>query len=889
MNSSLRQDILARLERDFDAQQKGPYLQKVRCPGCGKREAFIKAEEPWMLKCGRENQCGEQVHVKSLFPELFESWSERYAPKPHQKPSSQTPVADGYLRDGRGFELERIQGWYTQESYWRQDVGGTATVRFTLPGGAYWERLLDKPERFGKQKANFVGRYKGQWWCPPALSLEDLVEAGDVWIVEGIFDAIALYHHGIAAVSAMSCSNYPENALEQLSDAAHKAGTARPNLVWALDGNRAGQNATEKHVKRARAAGWECKAAQIPGGGRHDWNDCHQRGELTEKHLETYRYHGDLLLAPSAMAKALIIYRRTERRECWFEFKRQLWWWKLDVDAYDRAVRAEGADGGDQMQIDPAIRDAALEQAGSVKRISTCYPTALYYQANSVTDESWYYYRVEFPGGQPPVKNTFSGGQLASASEFKKRLLGVAPGAVWTGTSQQLDTLLQDQIGNIKTVETIDFIGYSKEHGAYVFGDLAVAGGKLHKINSEDFFELGPRKQLKTLSQSVTLQLNADRKAYRTDWTDQLYGAFGLRGVVATAYWLGSLLAEQIRSEMGSFPFLEIVGEAGAGKSTLIEFLWKLVGRRDYEGFDPSKATMPARSRNFAQVSNLPVVLIESDREQEGGTKQKQFDWDELKTAFNGRSIRARGVKNSGNDTYEPPFRGSIVISQNAPVQAGEAIQTRICHLMFTREGQNRQTKEMAEALEKTELEHVSQFALDVAQREVALLELITKNARAYANRLAEDPEIKVLRIAKCHGQLMALLDCLGPEGLGLFEAQVIEMAAGYVRQMARERQQAINADHPLVQDFWEAFDYLEGLSEEPMLNHYGKGAAQIAINLKDFERRCADYKLRVPEMRELKRYLRASKTRKFIDANRTVRSQIRLGGTSVKCWIFQA
>lgn len=890
MNPSLRQDILARLLREYDAQERGPYLQKVRCPDCGKREAYIAADAPWMLKCGRENNCGAQIHVKELFPEFFESWSERYAPKPHEKPASQTPVADGYLRDGRGFELERIRGWYAQESYWRQDVGGTATVRFTLPGGAYWERLLDKPERFGKQKANFVGRYKGQWWCPPVFTGGDLAGAGEVWIVEGIFDAIALYHHGIAAVSAMSCSNYPEQALEQLADAAHQAGIARPTLVWALDGNRAGQVATEKHVKRARAAGWECRAAQIPGGGRLDWNDCHQRGELTDKHLETYRYHGDLLLAPTAMAKALIIYRRTERRECWFEFKRQLWWWKLDMDAFDRAVRAEGADGGDQQQLDPALRDAALEQAGSVKRICTCYPTALYYQANSVTDESWYYYRVEFPGGQAPVKNTFSGGQLASASEFKKRLLGVAPGAVWTGTSQQLDTLLQDQIGNIKTVETIDFIGYSKEHGAYVFGDLAVAGGKLHKINSEDYFELGPRRQLKTLSQSVALHISADRKAYRTDWTTQLMGAFGTKGVVALAFWLGSLLAEQIRAEMGSFPFLEIVGEAGAGKSTLIEFLWKLVGRRDYEGFDPSKATMPARARNFAQVSNLPVVLIESDREQEGGTKQKQFDWDELKTAFNGRSIRARGVKNGGNDTYEPPFRGSIVISQNAAVQAGEAIQTRICHLTFTREGQNAQTKALAEALEKAEVEHVSQFALDVATREAALLELITQRGRDYANRLAEDPEVKVLRIAKCHGQLMALLDCLGPEGLGLFNAQVIDMAAGLVGQMARDRQHAINADHPLVQEFWEAVDYLEGLSEEPILNHYGHNSAEmIAINLKEFERKCGDYKLRVPDMRDLKRYLRGSKTRKFIDANRTVRSQIRLGNASVKCWIFQA
>lgn len=184
MNPSLRQDILARLQRDYRAEERGPYLQKVQCPGCGKREAYIATEAPWMLKCGRENNCGSQIHVKELFPEFFASWSERYAPSAdqplHEKPTSTTPVADGYLRDGRGFTLERIQGWYTQESYWRQDVGGTATVRFPLPGDAYWERLLDNPERFGKQKANFVGRYKGQWWCPPVFTPVDLGNQDEV-------------------------------------------------------------------------------------------------------------------------------------------------------------------------------------------------------------------------------------------------------------------------------------------------------------------------------------------------------------------------------------------------------------------------------------------------------------------------------------------------------------------------------------------------------------------------------------------------------------------------------------------------------------------------------------------------------------------------------------
>lgn len=120
--------------------------------------------------------------------------------------------------------------------------------------------------------------------------------------------------------------------------------------------------------------------------------------------------------------------------------------------------------------------------------------------------------------------------------------------------------------------------------------------------------------------------------------------AFGEKGYVALAFWLGSLFAEQIRERDKSFPFLEIVGEPGTGKSTLIEFLWKLAGREEYEGFDPSKSTAAARGRNFAQVGNLPVVLIEGDRTTDNA-KQRAFDWDELKSLYNGRASRAVGIK----------------------------------------------------------------------------------------------------------------------------------------------------------------------------------------------------------------------------------------------------
>ncbi|MCC5811345.1 MAG: toprim domain-containing protein [Ectothiorhodospiraceae bacterium] len=888
MNPQLHADITARLLRDLEFKEQGRYLQKGRCPECGKRELFVAAESPWMIKCGRENKCGAQFHVKELFPELFDSWSTRFGRLDSKaakgEPESKTPVADAYLRYGRGFDLRLVSGWYTQESYFDPKIdAGTATVRFPLANG-FWERLIDKPERFGKKKARikYGTDYAGRWWQPPSITLH---EQEEVWVVEGIFDAIALLHEGIAAVAAISCNNYPGEALEQLTEACHKAGKNRPRLVWALDGDRAGRRFALKHARTAREQGWTCEAAVIPENrrGKRDWNDALQRGELGAKDLELYRHHGALLLAESAGEKAMLIYQRTERREFAFEFGRRLFWWGLNLEKYEKAV--EEIAGDKEAPLNKKERDRALQQAGAITEIANCHPTALYYQANTITDESWYYFRVEFPHDGQPVKNTFSGGQLASASEFKKRLLGIAPGAIWTGTSQQLDKLLRDQISGIKTVETIDFIGYAKEHGAYVFGDLAVKDGKIHRLNAEDYFELG-RLSLKTLSQSVQLTVNDSRDDYRPDWAKMVWHAYGARGVVALAFWLGSLFAEQIRQQHKSYPFLEIIGEAGAGKSTLIEFLWKLLGRSDYEGFDPSKATMAARARNFAQVSNLPVVLIESDRDQDTA-KQRQFDWDELKTAYNGRSVRARGHKNTGNDTYEPPFRGAIVISQNAPVNASDAILQRIVHLHFTREHQSPETKQTAELLERMPMEQVSGFALAATTRERALLEVIRSRMPIYETALADMPEIRVHRIAKNHAQMMALIDCLGPLGLDLLPANALSEAMVLLERMAVERQQAINADHPVVQEFWEAFDYIEGLKGgRSTLNHYHDDGKQIAVNLKHFEHEAAEQKLRVPPTPELKRHLKTSKARKFIESNRAVRSVINDSRT-VKCWIF--
>lgn len=909
MEPTIRREVIDKLKLEFELQPiaQTEWLRKGTCPDCRggkskKKSLYANALNPWVVTCGR-GKCGAQFHVKDLFPDLFEDWSNR-APATEQQP---TASVDAYLSFNRGFDLNLIKGWYTQENFWDRDKGiGSATVRFPMPEGGYWERLIDRPSRFDR-KAHFKKSYsyKGKLWVPPCL---DLLEVSELWIVEGIFDAIALLHHGIAAVSMMSSAPFPEKALQELAAKRREAGGKLPHLVWALDNEPSAREGIRKYAPQARKMGFTCDAAQIPQRDRKiDWNDLHQRWmfiddaserkERIERDLREARYQGSLLLAESAAEKGALMYEWSEYHEFHFGFENRLYWFKLDLEKFHKAMQQleESERHEDKLLNDKQRRDKALRQCGAVAEIANCYPQALYFQRNELTDESWYYFRVDFPHDGASVKNTFTGAQVAAASEFKKRLLGMAAGAVFTGSGAQLDKIMRNQLYGLKTVQTIDYVGYSKEHGCYVFGDLAVRNGVLVEANAEDYFEFKTLR-LKTLQKSIKIEINQDAGRYRAEWLDWLWTCFGTKGVVALAFWFGSLFAEQIRAEFQSFPFLEVTGEAGAGKSTLLTLLWKLLGRQDEEGDDPLKMTKAGLRRWLSQTAGMPIVMLEADRSDAEGGAGKAFDFDQFKPLFNGRGLGLTGVKNGGNDTNAPPFRSTLVFSQNASVAASEAILTRIVKLHFVRPEVTAASRAAADNLNHLNAEDVSYFLLQAVKAEGKALEVFRAQYRQHEMTLRALRDIRVERIIKNHAQMLALVDALAL--VVPLSKEQIQATRETLIQMALERQAAINADPAEVAEFWDVYDYLESLSEGPVVNH-SKNPALIAINLNHFYELAAEHRQKLPEKTALQKVLSASRSRKFIESNRGVDSAVRTAEAArnslyqkcmtVKCWMFQA
>lgn len=889
--------VIDKLMDVYSFKLKSGNKLRGRCPSCNHKEAsaWVHPDEPWVVFCPRKNNCGTENHVKELFPELFEKWEKRF------KPTQEDPLktVNAYLVEGRGFAIDQLKPLtYSQEYYKDQDLNiGSITLRFPITdeegNEGWWQRILDEQGVLKKTTFKFGWSSKNHAWLTPNTNY---FESKEIWITEGIFDTIALWLSGITSFSALAAGNYPSIFLNQILAKCAETGKPLPKLVWAFDNDQAGHDGILKFIEQARADGFECEAALPPAGRKKtDWNDLYKQNRLKFTDIETYKYYGSLLIAEKAVDKGILIYKHKGTKSFPFDFNNQVYWFKLDMDKYDQymknvSVEPDDNDDWAQEEKDQAIaerRDGALEHAANVTRLMKCKPTALYQEFSVDTDESWYYFKIDLPRNRRPIKNTFTGSQLASAAKFKERLLSITS-AVYTGNGTQLDHLLDYWLDDIKHVDLINYVGYLAEHETYVLGDIAYQKGKQYQVNKEDYFEL-PRKINIKAKTPFALDINAKMNEYKKEWINDLIDAYSVRGLVTLTAFFGSLYAQQIRKMHKSFPFFEAGGEPGTGKSTLLLFLWKLFGRIKYEGIDPVKSTKSGLIRTFRQVSNLPVVLIESERENEKGVV-KQFDWDSLKTLFDGGSLGAQGVKNGGNETYEPPFMGTIIVSQNAEVVSTTPIMERIVQIKFTKDQLSKSSLYAARRLEKYEPQDVSQFILNCLNKENAVLETYREGFEKYDSILHDEKyNVRSSRVVQNHAQFLALFDSLCKHIVEI-PLQIQKQVQDEIIAMAQTRDKVIKSDSIIVQNFWNTIEEMESAipllaSKESNINHSAKSDL-IALNFAHLYKVAADYRYSLPELNELQAALRHSIHYRFVEANKAIQSKIT--NSTKRCWIFE-
>ncbi len=910
-------EIVAALKASpyFKFQDAGPhavYLTKGVCPNCGDKSLYIKKSKPLVIDCNHKNACGYSESVRDAMPELFEDFTQKY---PATRENRQA-TADAYLGLNRMFDLSKIRGWYEQGSYPLGNGQEVPTVRFYLDEHKtrYWERIIGKG-RDG-QKAHFGGKrkedtslFKGDVWTPPGFTLDKLEEC---YIVEGIFHAVALFHAGVKAVAAFSCNHFPQAFFERNAKKGIK-------WVWALDSDKAGKIGMRKHHKNLKGMGELSSVCLVPAG--RDWDDLYREGRITPAFLGGCKHNGRLFLAETVEEKAYYHYLKNYRASFILDFENALFDIKLGAEFGEKLAplvevsredifkeqqkqkkakeqKAEGdtpaaeQDADAQAKQQDAREMALLSPEGrelfrlhvQISQISNVWPRFLYMAKNEILDEQRYVFSVDYANGQARDIIELEGTAITSPDSFHKALLNKSRGGTFDGEPRHLKTLRSWWLDSrMLTVTTVPYLGYDKSLGAYIFQDHAWHNGRRLEVNPQGYFSVN-RQGIKSSLQG--LRFNTAGR-FSADWIENFAKAFSMQGMVTLAFWLGSLFVQQIREMQKSFPFLEFTGEPGAGKSTVLEFCWKLVGRDDYEGFDLLKSSAAGRRRAFSQVSNLPVVIIESDRDSgEKDARQKQFGFDEVKPFWNGRGTGTLGVAKRGNDTDESLFQASLIISQNAEVDGSEALLQRIVHCHADKRHHKPGTREIARWFERQTSDTVGGFLNAALSRERQILETYEQAFESMEKHFS-DCGLKNERIIKNHAQIAACGEALRVLFPKITE-KTVEGMAEYLKERAHTRESRIRADHPVLEAFWEAYDYANsrGAGVE-QLNHSKDNETLIAVNLNHFREKCLDYGQAYPDMGMLKKLLPHTKRYKFVENNRATSSRVDLGKT-VKCWIFE-
>lgn len=165
------------------------------------------------------------------------------------------------------------------------------------------------------------------------------------------------------------------------------------------------------------------------------------------------------------------------------------------------------------------------------------------------------------------------------------------------------------------------------------------------------------------------------------EWLTNFTSAYGAKGIIALAWWIGARHAAEIRDLEGSFPFLQ-VEPTGSEGATLFDTLSALSGAPETPIINASTYTPTALNRTLFAKTDLPLLL--SVREE---PKETSFDWDQLKPLFTNCTYRS-GTRFDPQPEAMKFSRGLVLLASkiDSPALRMRTVRIRVDEQIYPQE-----------------------------------------------------------------------------------------------------------------------------------------------------------------------------------------------------------
>jgi hypothetical protein len=697
-------------------KENSKYIHGLICPECGEQEAYAHRESPFTIFCNRQNHCGAAAKTMPLLG-ISANVESRF------KPAKQDPhrPAREFLRL-RGLPDELLKKTEFQyRSKTRPKCGGGVF----FPVGKVWSgRLFDPPPDEGK--THTTGALDGQFW---QLDAKEYAKDKPLHITEGIINALSLFAMGHQAVALVAAATDPAKFdLAKLQALGSK-------IILAFDGDDAGAKYTKKWTAYLKEQGAEFSSI-LPRKG--DWNDLLTAAETPElagerfaKELPRYATQARLALAETAQDYAEI-YAKANKDHApgLFTFKGCYWW------SWIKRNKKEG----DQF---------------FVKEVGNFTLKVRHYQLSELDKNLpvfTYLMDVKSRTAKRPVTVTATGNDLKSPDAMTGFFLRHAK-ANWNGGPEATNALrkliLETKAPDVRRAE---HAGYDHQSGFHVLKDIAISPkGKVIELEKDGYFNIGGGQCLRPFEDAPTIRPQPQpQKFIKDELYPLLQRTWGNQAAAAVSFLTASVFVNQVKPELGFFPFLSLYGDPQTGKSKLLCTLNAMQGL-DEEGLPMNSAnTKKSELRAIAQVSGMMKGMIE------GNDKSKtQFDPESILPLYNyGNPIQTRAAFSNDNKVIKMLFNGTLAFAQNFEPFKSRAAKERVISIKFSTDELTDDSKAAYDEVCALPLPKLAGFLLAVLKER----EFFESNWRQYHEQAKKDlwQAVPNNRINENHAVLLA-------------------------------------------------------------------------------------------------------------------------------------